>query len=105
MINRAAVYYDQGLLNKADADLRKAVMNDPSNWTALDNLGVLQRDQKNMVEAESYFIQANKFAKTELLPMRHLANLLGELDPPKWTESVATFEKVVAREKSSQSRQ
>lgn len=100
LINRAAVYYDQGLLNKAEADLRKAVMNDPSNWTALDNLGVLQRDQKNLVEAESYFIQANKFAKTELLPMRHLANLLGELDPPRWTESVATFEKVVAREKN-----
>ncbi len=100
LVNRAAVYYDQGLLKKAEEDLRRAILTDPSNWSAHDNLGMVLRDLKNLAEAETCFRQANQNAKTELLPLRHLAALLGEMDPPKWTESVATFEKVVAREKN-----
>lgn len=100
LVNRAAMFFDQGKFQNAEKDLRKAIRLEPNNWVALDNLGILLRNQGKYLEAETCFLQADKVAGTELGPMRHLAGIMGELDPPRWTESEKIFEKVVAREKN-----
>lgn len=101
LVNRAAMFFDQGKFKNAEADLRKAIKVEPNNWVALDNLGVLLRVQGKYLEAETCFLQSDKVAGTELGPMRHLAGIMGELDPPRWKDSQIIFEKIVAREKNS----
>jgi len=99
LVNRGAMFFDQGKLQNAEQDLRKSIKLEPNNWIALDNLGVLLRSQQKYLEAETCFLQAEKVAGKELGPMRHLAGIMGELDPPRWNDSGKILEKVVAREK------
>ena len=98
LVNRAAIFFDQGKIVNAEQDLRKAIKAEPTNWVALDNLGVLLRGQEKYLEATNCFLQADKVARGELGPMRHLAGVMGELDPPRWKESEKILDTVISKE-------
>ncbi len=96
--NRAAVRFDEGKFDLAEADLRKAIKLDSNNWQALDNLGMVLRKKGQLNEALSSFSQAERNSGTELGPMRHLAGLYGEFDPPMWDRAVEVYQRIVQRE-------
>lgn len=99
LINRAALRFDQGKFNEAETDLRQAIKIDSNNWEALDNLGMVLRKKGKLNEALSSFSQAERNSKKQLDPLRHLASLLTEFDPPRWQESMEVYNKILKLEK------